>query len=78
MFGKMNAPINWKEFLRVDENQVELFEYLTTKMMKRCLAKRVYAIYKDIWLFSHQDADTDYISLCNHISNLIVFLTFSP
>ncbi len=42
MLGKTNVPSNWKEFLRVDEIKVELFEFLTNEVMKRSYAKRAY------------------------------------
>ena len=66
MLGKTNVPSNWKEFLRVDENKVELFEFLTNEVMKRSHAKWVYVTDKESVLCSHQDADTDFISPCNH------------
>ena len=66
VLGKTNVPSNWKEFLRVDENKVELFEFLTNEVMKRSHAKWVYATDKESVLCSHQDADTDFISPCNH------------
>ena len=50
----------------MDENKVELFEFLTNEVMKRSHAKWVYATDKESVLCSHQDADTDFISPCNH------------
>jgi hypothetical protein len=67
VLGKTKVPTNWKQFLLVDENKVELFDFLTHAAMERQQTERVvYATDKDNVLCSQPDADCEYISPCNH------------
>lgn len=47
VLGKTQVPSNWKDFLRVDDNKTELFEFLIHAIMNRPHIETVYVTYMD-------------------------------
>lgn len=62
-------PKNWKDFLRVDENKTELFEFLSKHIISRqhiVEGKTIYATVGKQVVCSQDDADLSTLSPCFH------------
>ena len=64
--NKTKTPSNWQEFLRIDENKTELFQYLANKVTEAIQYKTVISTFDTKVVCNQYAEDLQFISHCNH------------
>lgn len=64
--GKTKTPSNWQEFLRIDNNKTELFQYLAEKVTEAIKEKLVISTVDTSVICNHGGEDVSFLSDCNH------------
>ena len=77
VLDKSVAPTNWRSFLRLDQNKIELFRYLSTTIIQHGNRGDVIMIYAydDTCISGSNELDLSNLTPCNHEeANARVFL----
>ena len=63
---KTKVPTNWHEFLRIDDNKVELFQYIAEEVTKKFNEKVVVSTINENVVCNQAEEDLTMLSNCNH------------
>ena len=60
------VPSNWQEFLRIDENKIELFRYIAEEITEKFTEKVVISTVEATVVCNQTEEDLTLLSNCNH------------